>query len=372
MKVGIVPLLYDEYNYGGILQFYALQRVLRDNGIECNIIFFDNEEKVCDTSVKKQDMFVLTLKKTIYKLLNKKKKDKLERIMQPRKRKIDLFKESYYSSVVDSKEVLFTEYDAIICGSDQIWNPAWARRRSFLEFVPDEINKVIYGASLGCESMTNTQKAIFKPRIERLQHVSVREYSAKKLLDSFVENVNIKVVLDPTLLLMPNEWGKIVKSNKFNDYIFTYFLGEYSDKKKYIQNIADKNDLKIVNIPCASGERLDENIFGDIQVKDADPAEFIGLIKGAEYVFTDSFHACVFSVLFQRQFFVFQRDGNSKMYGRISTLLKNFQLPDRNIEIGKNIDEIPKINYIYNEVNQKQLREQSLKYLFGSIRNENS
>lgn len=368
MKVGLVPLLYDEYNYGGVLQFYALQHVLKENDIECNIIFFDNEEKVCDTSVRKQNKFVLQLKVAVYKQLNKKNRDNLERIMQPRKKKIDLFKKNYYSLVVDSRNVLFSEYDAIVCGSDQIWNPAWARKRSFLEFVPDDTNKVIYAASLGVEKMSENEMELFKPRIERLQHVSVREYSAKLLLDKFVENVDIDVVLDPTLLLSPNDWDKITNQVQYKDYILTYFLGEYSDKTEYIRNIAHKLGLKIINIPFASGERIDNVIFGDIQIVDADPGDFIGLIKNASYVFTDSFHACVFSVLFKTDFYAFKRDGKSTMLGRINTLLSNFNLANRIIDTNFDIECMEPVDYSNNEKLHEELKKKSLEFLLENIK----
>ena len=162
---------------------------------------------------------------------------------------------------------------------------------------------------------------------------------------------------------------KLIRNNGYKKYIFTYFLGEYSDKKDYIQKIADRTNLKIINIKCASGERLDKNCFGDHEIIDADPGEFLGLISGAEYVFTDSFHACVFSVLFKKQFFVFKRDSNNKMFGRIDTLFEHFHLPNRNIAVNRNIDDLESIDYT-NDILQIQLRAESLEYLFGSIRNE--
>lgn len=72
MKVGLVPLLYQEYNYGGVLQFYALQHVLQKYNIECNIIDFDNDERVCYTEQNKKKISFLKLKIVISRLLNKK------------------------------------------------------------------------------------------------------------------------------------------------------------------------------------------------------------------------------------------------------------------------------------------------------------
>lgn len=371
MKVGLVPLLYNEYNYGGVLQFYALQRILKSNNIECDIIFFNNDEKVSYYELPAGKKILLNVKIAIYGCFDG-KSNIIDENIRKRKLKIDEFKRQYYSPVINETNISYSEYDAIVCGSDQIWNPNWARRRCFLEFVPDEINKVIYAASLGCESMSKEQKAQFEPRIERLQYVSVREQSGKAILDSFIKDKDIKVVLDPTLLLLPEDWNNIVVEPKEKGYVFTYFLGKYDDKIEYIGEFAKRKGLKIINIPFASGEKNDDVCFGDLQIKDADPGEFIGLIKNAEYIFTDSFHACVFSVLFKKEFYAFQRDNSKKMQGRINTLLHNFNLPDRFIEVGTDLDMISSIDYQNNDMIQESLRGNSLDFLLDSINDKSN
>lgn len=371
MKVGLVPLLYNEYNYGGVLQFYALQRILKSKNIECDILFFNNDEKVSYYELSARKKILLNVKIAIYSCFDG-KSNIIDENIRKRKLKIDEFKRQYYSPVINETNIFYSEYDAIVCGSDQIWNPNWARRRCFLEFVPDEINKVIYAASLGCESMSKEQKAQFEPRIERLQYVSVREQSGKAILDSFIKDKDIKVVLDPTLLLLPEDWNNIVAEPKEKGYVFTYFLGKYDDKIDYIGEFAKRKGLKIINIPFASGEKNDDVCFGDLQIKDADPGEFIGLIKNAEYIFTDSFHACVFSVLFKKEFYAFQRDNSKKMQGRINTLLHNFNLPDRFIEVGADLDMISLIDYQNNDMIQESLRRDSLAFLLDSINDKSN
>ena len=371
MKVGLVPLLYNEYNYGGVLQFYALQRILKSKNIECDILFFNNDEKVSYYELSARKKILLNVKIAIYSCFDG-KSNIIDENIRKRKLKIDEFKRQYYSPVINETNISYSEYDAIVCGSDQIWNPNWARRRCFLEFVPDEINKVIYAASLGCESMSKEQKAQFEPRIERLQYVSVREQSGKAILDSFIKDKDIKVVLDPTLLLLPEDWNNIVAEPKEKGYVFTYFLGKYDDKIDYIGEFAKRKGLKIINIPFASCEKNDDVCFGDLQIKDADPGEFIGLIKNAEYIFTDSFHACVFSVLFKKEFYAFQRDNSKKMQGRINTLLHNFNLPDRFIEVGADLDMISLIDYQNNDMIQESLRRDSLAFLLDSINDKSN
>ena len=90
-------------------------------------------------------------------------------------------------------------------------------------------------------------------------------------------------------------------------------------------NLPKRKGVKIINIPFASGEKKDDVCFGDLQIKDADPGEFIGLIKNAEYIFTDSFPCIAFFLyIFKKEFYAFQRDNSKKMQGRINTLLHNF------------------------------------------------
>lgn len=373
-KVGLVPLMYKEYNYGGVLQFYALQKILLNQGVECNIIHYSNNDRIIYDGESSNNNAVNKIKVCLYKMINFKNLKELENVMYRRKKRIDEFKKKYYLPIVEEDALDYKSYEAIICGSDQIWNPNWARKRNFLEFVPDTIKKIIYAASLGVEEMSPNQKKEYKWRIERLQYVSVREYSAKSLLDSFIDNLDIKVVLDPTLLLMRDEWEIIVndKTDKLpnSSYILTYFLGEHKSKVKVIREIADKLDVKVVNIPFASGDSVDRNIFGEIQVFDADPSEFLSLIKNAQCILTDSFHACVFSVIFKRDFYVFKRDGKKAMLGRINTLMSNFSITNRIIDNTFKAIDYKKIDYVNTDRTQELLRQNSIAFLTGAIFNE--
>lgn len=370
-KIGLVPLLYKEYNYGGVLQLYALQYVLKHLGYEVNIVEFNNDEKIREarnSDVKKR---IIGIKRKIYMFLHRDDNEVLEKAICNRKTKIDSFKRKYYCKTVNERNVDMHQYDAFVCGSDQIWNPVWARRRCFLEFVPEDINKIIYAASLGVEELEDCDKDDFRNRIERLEHVSVREYTAKSILDDICDRTDIEVVADPTLLLFPKDWEKICEVTDYeNDsYIFTYFLGDYSKIKGIIQDFAKKKKLLIINIPYAAAERIDSEEFGDIKIVDASPGEFLSLIRGAKYVFTDSFHACVFSTLFEIEYYVFERDGKTNMMDRIITLQKNFQLPNRIIPVNERIEEIS-IDYSSNNSNQTRLRSKSIDFLMESLGNE--
>ncbi|MBE5968374.1 MAG: polysaccharide pyruvyl transferase family protein [Lachnospiraceae bacterium] len=371
-KVGLIPLLYDEYNYGGILQFYALQRTIKNLGYDFEIVKVPDGGLVC-SPMRNQTWKSIILRciKPLLDISEKKNQRIIKRNIEKRIDKINIFKNKYYGEYVNktgNNDCM--QYDAIICGSDQIWNPKWAKKRTMLTFVPDEVNKVIYAASIGCEEMSDDEKEAFKPLIERIQHISVREFSAKKLLNSFIVDKDIQVVLDPTLLLSPDEWKQLEVTPKTRGYILTYFLGEYGQYHLFIKQLADTYQLHIINILFASGERVDNEAFGDRQIVDASPEEFIGLISNAEAVFTDSFHACVFSTLFHRRFYVFERKSSSNMVGRIMTLQEHFNLGNRIITLNSKVDLTESIDFSHNDEYQRRLAEASLTYLRESIENE--
>lgn len=368
-KLGLVPLLYEEYNYGGVLQFYALQKVLVELGYECEIVKVQDFGYACDLETKKT--FKTYLRKLfipIFRIKSNMDIAKINRYTLSRKEKINYFKQKYFSKMISIEDYnLLKRYDAVICGSDQIWNPKWAKKRTFLTFVPDEVNKVIYAASLGCEKLTESEINSLKPLIERINHVSVREYSAKNIIKEFLPDKKIDVVLDPTLLITSNEWEKIAVDPNIENYIFTYFLGEYHQYHEFIMDFAKKRNLKIVNIPYSSIERIDKDIFGDIQIYDASPEEFIGLIKNASVIFTDSFHACVFSTLFEKSFYVFERKSSGNMIGRIKTLQEHFGIKDRIITLDSKINLNENIDYSKKDIIQSQLIFESLNYIKESI-----
>lgn len=368
-KVGMIPLLYNEYNYGGVLQFYALKRVVVGLGYRIDVVRIENNGLVCVEKYISKNIVKKILLFFYKKTVGKTRKRKIDNVLAGRYEKIEKFRVFFTDKeVMKTLDDSYKEYRAIICGSDQIWNPKWATRRTLLADIPDEVNKVIYAASMGCETMTDSEKAAFKPLVERLQHISVREESAKEVLESFVEREDVHLVLDPTLLLTAEQWNEITKEPDIKErYIFTYFLGDSTMYRPIVEKIALENGLKVVNIPYASGESIDKNIFGDYKIFDASPEEFLGWIKKSDIVFTDSFHACVFSILFKRKYFAFERKGSTNMIGRILTLQNHFHLSNRIVSLEDDIDLSVDIDYSNNEVYQQKKIRMSLEYLRNSI-----
>ena len=189
------------------------------------------------------------------------------------------------------------------------------------------------------------------------------EIHFQKLLDREVD-----LVVDPTLLMSVPFWNDTAENYVSKEpYLFAYLLGESKRQRKIIEKIAKEKGLKIITLPHLGGTlKLTDRNFGDIQLYDIDFYQFLGLIKNASLVMTDSFHAVVFSNVFCREFLVFDREVlNSKdsMRGRLDTLLGLFGEKERQIEdfgscmkaLNEKID-YEKVHSILNDIAEESRR----------------
>lgn len=329
--IGLLTLDSHNSNYGGLLQAYALQQVIHSLGYTCEIIDYIRSTERATFSVKR-DIRNLTLKKCFDRIIWLTTKEnynpKVKAIDARRIAKCDVFRDSYMklSSPCTREELpqLGIRYDAIVCGSDQIWNPSFNLPSFFLDFVPDSVGKVIYAASIGRDELSHREREVYAQYLKPLHWISVRESGAKKIVEQIAEDKAIKLVLDPTLLLETSHWEQIAGAERLvqQKYVFCYFLGIDEQKKNAALEFASHHGWKIISIPYLHSryERLDEDFSAE--ELDVGPAEFLNLIRHAEFVLTDSFHASVFSILFQKEFRVFGRTWeNGDMNTRIHTLL---------------------------------------------------
>ena len=143
-------------------------------------------------------------------------------------------------------------------------------------------------------------------------------------------------VCDPTLLLTKEEWSAVAEPVKGiqEKYIFVYLLGKDIEHRNSIEKLASKNSLKVVTIPHANDnyDDVDDN-FGDYREMDASPENWIWLIKNAEYVITDSFHATVFSVIFSKKFLVAKRYWIQDINVRMTDFLETIGEQDKFVDI---------------------------------------
>lgn len=357
MKIAIVTL-FGYFNYGNRLQNYALQRVLEKAGGE-----------VCTWNVSRDKHVV---KRFFKKYIEKKNgkygiRNKRERI---REKNFKAFSDRYiksrifYSSDGRLPEGSDRDTDMFVVGSDQVWNPAfWCDSDEsaemynyFLSFTKKK--KIAYAASFGVDKISECWKRRISPLLSNFASISVREAEGKTILNEL--NYDACVVLDPTMLLTASEWKEIEQSScdDCGDYILTYFLGHQPlEIIEQIQREAYGQGKTVIDL-------MDESSLYYCM----GPETFVELIDKAAAVYTDSFHAVVFSLLFHTPFVVFQRNhtNNTNMSSRITTLLNLVGINDG---ISDNVFKLHS-DFVTAEEKLKEARASALEFLNMAIEQE--
>lgn len=215
-------------------------------------------------------------------------------------------------------------YDLFFIGSDQVWNPSFDNTTD-AEYLPqvEKGRKFAYAASFGVSEITENREHMAE-LLSQIRRISVREDAAANIVEGLI-GVRPKVVLDPTMLLKPDDWADVAAKPKMDvpagGYILKYVLG---------QNVPDDKALAAAGeIDCPIIDLKDESL-------PVGPSEFIWLIAHAKFVCTDSFHASVFSVLYRTPFAIFERvSANEDMSSRFDTLCATFGLEGRRVRSGE-------------------------------------
>lgn len=323
-KIGIITII-DNDNYGNRLQNYAMQEVLKK--YDFNVTTIKNEKRFN----KKRGLKELIVKFIGYY------KMKLNVLMHANKKRLKNFKNFNKNIKFSSKlytaysKNLKREYDLFLTGSDQVWKPTYDRM-SYMDLLgfADSNQKVAYAPSFGISNIDGKYYSFLKESLKDFKYLSVREQRGAEIIKE-ITGIDAQVVLDPTLLIEKEEWRKVERKPEIipdRGYILTYFLGNNEVRKK-IEKIAQDNNLDIINI-------MDK----EKKYYECGPSEFIYLFDNASLIFTDSFHACVFSILFEKPFFVLNRveKGMDNLNSRLDTILKTFKMEDRKL------DDFDKIN----------------------------
>lgn len=364
-KVGIITF-HNAHNYGAILQAYALQETVKRLGNEACIINYKNKKilrpyKLIQYSKKNPVKCIKMLYNSFknYKI-NKVRYDKFENFINE---KLNLTMS--YNSIKQLKEN-FPKLDCYITGSDQVWNTGIVGGLSnayTLNFGEDSINRISYAASIGNSKIEDKYKVDYKSKLNKLNYVSVREENAKIELEQILDK-NINVVLDPTLLLTREEWEKRTDNKeKINEkYILAYMVQENEEYKKIVKYLSKKTGLKVVHF---DKEKIYENELK--REYTADPFDFISLIKNAQYVVTTSFHATVFSIIFNKKFFIVP---HKKTGLRVTNLLQKLEIKNRvyyTLQDFENIDYNLKTDYEKVKEKLEIEKEKSIKFLKEAI-----
>ena len=379
MKIGIItqPL---HTNYGGLLQNYALQQILKRLGHE--VVTLDQSH----LHPKRWRVYAACVKTFLLHLIGKGKDRiypfyKSKSIHKQIRKNTDYFIDKYIScSSILNEKVDFRNFaiksnmDAFIVGSDQVWRPMYNKdvMRSFLDFSEGMfVKRVAYAASFGVDfwEFSQEQSVQAKGLIKMFDAVSVREDSGIDLCKKFL-GCDAMHVLDPTMLLDKVDYMKLVEEENESESkgdLFTYILDASQGKRSIIEKVSDELELTpFISMPQ---NEVNWKTFNDIESCVFPPVtQWLRSFMDAKFVICDSFHGAVFSIIFNKPFLVI---GNKERgMSRFNSLLKMFNLENRMIDVDSPL--LPIINTPINwgDVNQKRerLKKKSITFIIDALK----
>lgn len=350
MKIGIVTFWNTDHNYGQILQCYALQKFLRDMGHESFHIRHipPHSTKRVTSLLSKVFRIILRGLFPAYIELKKNKKTGETELWQQLKINQDSesvrhplgfekFKDKYikYSGKEYTFDQLDTnppEVDCIVVGSDQVWGGP--DRVYLLDFGPRNVKRISYAASMGGAKLENKYlRSEFKRLLKKIDHVTLREQDGVDLCHALGRS-DAELVPDPVMLLDGEHYrGIAVKPIGTREYVMIYMLGNPSSLRiDEIVAWCKTSGLKYKYV-AAQGQ------IDDYPKEYPNIDEWLGLIDGAKYVITNSFHGMVTSIVLNKQFLVIPTTGSvARMNNRLTSTLEPLQLEER--IFSKSLDEV--------------------------------
>lgn len=374
MKIGIYTLPLN-YNYGGLLQAYALQAVLERMGHEVVVIDRPYIKKV---NIFNHPRELLRRLKTKYicnkniRIFNESYEYKVYPAIEVNTRKF--INQYIHHITIDNPNLLSkNNFDAIVVGSDQIWRAGILgnsknRYNSFLEFAKDwDCKRIAYAPSFGVDTWeySDDETKVCQRLIKSFDAISVREQSGIKLCKEHLY-VDAKRVLDPTLLLTKEDYIKLFHqftfSNQRQEKLMAYILDESDWKMRIVNTCATQLNIKAFKVNSKA-----DDIWAPIEERIQPPVEdWIRGFRDSDYIVTDSFHACVFSIIFGKPFLVI---GNkNRGMTRFISLLEIFGLEDRLVDSDFN-GKLPQSSIEDAQLKLKILSQESIAWLKDAIEN---
>lgn len=313
MRLGLITLPLHS-NYGGIVQCYALKTVLEQFGHDIIIIEFPRKKpfknlilgllKRCILLISPKNRNQMQANYLIMSFVEK--HIKRERIMNPSKIR------NYY-------------FDGFIVGSDQVWRPDFIRDRGrglynyFLDFsIGWNVKRIAYAASFGKDEWTFTEKETkaCEKLIKSFNGVSVREYSGIELCEKYFNYKEAIQLVDPTLLLEKDNYLQLInKEKEDNKQLFSYILDPSFESAELEKVAMEKTGFLLCRFYNDGANSLPS------------VESWLAAFRDSKMIITDSFHGCVFSIIFNKPFWVIKNDAGGNT--RIDSLLRLFEMETR-------------------------------------------
>lgn len=374
-KVGILTTYFSK-NYGAALQAYALQMFLEKNGYDAEFVPYQSriiQPYICkfeQEKIRKENLIGKIIRRSRNLRIKLSAPEIPEEYVVVRALAFARFVNehlkigagAYHGSDAFKRVSAGLNYDAYICGSDQVWNPMVHAFDPiyFLDF-PTQAKKIAYAPSIACADLLDDEeirKIVWLA--EKLDALSVRETSARNVMQKYTD-CKVEAVIDPTFLLEKTDWLKLKSDIKLpKKYVLVYILNYNASAKQIFSIVSDyarSHGCEIVCLPYTKVHFKD--MAGVHMMYDVAPNDFMQLLAGAECIFTNSFHASALSMNLNKCFYVVSSsDDRTGLHSRIRDLISKFGLEKRMIDTDSAID-LQESSVDYNAVNRIIERERA-------------
>lgn len=347
----IATLTYQRHdNIGAMLQCYALQNAIIKKGAENEIIDY-----ICDAADRAfclKSFKTKGVKKYITSIIGViSRLPKKRAFVKFRKDKLILTKKFTEKNIAQIADL----YDGYIVGSDNVWNSKLTGLdlNYFFDFVTNDDKKASYAASMGLSGIPEGEKKAFKEHLEKFAIVSTREKIIADDLNSFAD-VNAFDTCDPTFFLTAEEWDELaIQPKNKGKYVLVYQMSPSASFVKFAREFAKAKGLPMVYVPFPYG-------FCKCSMKPhIGPQEWLGYMKNAEYVLTDSFHGCVFASIYERNLII----KISQLGARMHNLTEKLGTQERIVETVEEAVNLPDMDYTQIRKNVEEYKNQGLENL---------
>ncbi len=354
---------HNVYNYGASLQAHALMFYLSELGHDVEIIdympdYIRKHISIWDIGPRWKKNILVRIAYYCYVV------PKRIRKKESRKR-FDEFSETFMklTRLYNSFDELLKNpplADVYFCGSDQIWNPTINNGLDpafYIDFAPKNAIRASYAASFSVSSISEVNRGFIADKLSKLDYISVREKTGLSIIDDLKVDKGAVNVLDPVFLPSREHWKSMTYTPEYNDYILVYDQENSQVIRDLSIAISRKTGKKIIAF-----QDLYPRSFADVKIKQSGPIDFISLIANADYVITNSFHCCAFSIIFGREFYVVPRN-HQKVNSRMADLLDSLQIGNHMLNSVASSVDANIIDYIQVYDKLSFLRKKSFDYI---------
>ena len=343
-------------SFGASLQMYALYEVLSSMGNEVYVINYINSYMRNKKHIYGDKTYNI-LRYAASKLVGYPSKIKFKKF----EKKISMYPQKVTSDVKELNEIS-KNFQFVICGSDQIWNPDITGHdlSYFLNFCDDECTRVSFAPSFGVTNLEDKYSEAILKELMKFKNISLREQTGQAIVEG-ITGKKYPVVVDPTMLLDTDKWSTLCidKRNLPKRYIADFTFNQNQEVIEFMTHISEVERIPIIQV----GGNLVTKLSGKLTTGAIGPQEWLSVIKNADIVVTDSFHGAVFSILFEKKMFVSLASSTNT---KLKMLLELFEMENRTID-SRQYEDYEDTDY--NKVNEILVteRKRSIKFLLDSI-----